>query len=128
MEEENEKKMRRRTPNVMALLALFLISTVVMGNFVAGHEIQPDPDLIDITIERASFFVKGYMKHGFIFVIDTEYRGIIYVKATFTHFRSGHVFTFDFEDTFDGLVYIFPAIKKMPSGLYHIIIHITSVI
>jgi len=116
--------MKQRALSVIGLLALFLIGTAAMGNLVAGT--TPAPDVIDITLERTSFFVKGYMKHGLMFVLDAEYYGDVNVDATFTHLRSRRVFTFDFEDTLDGSTYIFPAMKNMPSGWYHIVIHITS--
>jgi hypothetical protein len=117
--------MKQRTLSVIGLFALLLIGTAAMGNLVAGYEMEPDA--IDITIERVSFFVKGYMKHGLTFDLGAEYYSDVNVDATFTHFRSGRVFAFDFEDTLNGQWYTFPDMKKMPSGLYHIVIHITSV-
>lgn len=112
--------MKRRTLSVMGLFVLFLVGTVVMGNSVAG--LTP----IDITVDQ-TVFVKGYMKHGHIFVFDGLYYGDVHIEATFTHLSSKRVFTFDFDTTLNGMIYILPVMKKMPAGMYYMVIHITSI-
>ena len=117
--------MKRKVKLAIGFILMFLC---VVPVFVNALEIEPPepPGAIDITIEEMSYFVKGYMKHGLTFDLDADYYGNVNVEATFTHFRSGRVFNFDFEDELNGDTYTFCDMKKMPAGLYHIVIHLTS--
>lgn len=117
--------MNRKVLSSMVLFTVFLVSVAAVGS-VVGMVNGSEPVIVDFTFDDI-MFVKGYMKLGLKFDLGDEYYGNANVEAAFTHFRSGRVVYFNFEDTLDGRIYTFPAMKKIPSGLYKIVVHITSV-